>query len=158
VINMARESLPELLEIEYSFNSGGHNSLKLVDGRFFFFSEADSHLSEKNEYLTLVSIPENRKWECFWDDLDQLGIEEWEEDYPTIKDSPDKGESEEMPGEGDIWQVKITHGQNIISRKSWSSEVESKDDFFKAVQKLMGVDIRLPFNILQKRLSGDEIK
>jgi hypothetical protein len=71
--------LPELLELEYSFKSGGHNSLKLVDGRLFFFSEADSHLSEKNEYLTMVSIPEERKWEKFRDELNQYGIWDWDE-------------------------------------------------------------------------------
>jgi hypothetical protein len=71
--------LPELLELEYSFKSGGHNSLKLVDGRLFFFSEADSHLSEKNEYLTMVSIPKEKKWEQFWDELNQCGIWDWDE-------------------------------------------------------------------------------
>ena len=61
---MTRDSLPEILEIEYSFNLGGHNSLKLVDGRLFFFSEADSHLSEKNEYLTCIDS-ENRHGSVF---------------------------------------------------------------------------------------------
>ncbi len=153
---MASDSIPELLEIEYSFNSGGHNSLKLVDGRFFFFSEADSHLSEKNEYLTLVSIPENSKWKSFWDDLDLLGIWDWGENYQNTEDTPD--EDKEIPGHGDVWQVKIIHGQRKISSKSWSSLPESKEDFFKAVQRLVGVDIRLKFNILQERLSGDRIK
>jgi hypothetical protein len=71
--------LPELLELEYSFKLGGHNSLKLVDGRLFFFSEADSNLSEKNEYLTMVSIPEGKKWEQLWDELNQCGIWDWDE-------------------------------------------------------------------------------
>lgn len=76
---MTEEKFPELLEVEYSFSQGGHNSLKLVEGRLFFFSEADSHLSEKNEYLTMVSIPETGKWKHFWDDLDHCGIWEWED-------------------------------------------------------------------------------
>lgn len=150
---MTRDSLPEILEIEYSFNLGGHNSLKLVDGRFFFFSEADSQLSEKNEYLTLVFIPEKSRWKCFWDDLTQLGIWEWEENYQNTEDTPDV--DKEMPGHGDVWQVKMIHGQRKIFSKSWSSLPGSKEDFFKTVQKLVGVDIRLPFNILQERLSGD---
>ena len=37
---MTEEKFPELLEVEYSFSQGGHNSLKLVEGRLFFFSEA----------------------------------------------------------------------------------------------------------------------
>ena len=76
---MTVKQYPELLEVEYSFRQGGHNSLKLVDGRLFFFSEADSHLSEKNQYLTLVSIPSSEKWTVFWEDLDHCGIRKWEE-------------------------------------------------------------------------------
>ncbi|MDD3754392.1 MAG: hypothetical protein PHQ17_07555 [Methanobacterium sp.] len=152
---MASDSLPEILEIEYSLNSRGHNSLKFVDGRFFFFSEADSHLSEKNEYLTLVSIPENDKWKCFWDDLDRLGIWEWEENYKKIEDTSNEDINKEIPGKGDVWQLKIIHGKKRISKKIWSSEPESKDEFFKAVQKLVGVDIRLPFMILFQKLSHD---
>jgi len=76
---MDNSQLPELLELEYSFELGGHNSLKLVDGRLFFFSEADSNLSEKNEYLTMVSIPEEKKWVQFWDELNQCGIWDWDE-------------------------------------------------------------------------------
>jgi len=71
--------LPQQFEVEYSFAEGGHNTLKLVDGRLFFFSEADSNLSEKNEYLTMVSIPEEIKWEQFWDKLNQCGIWDWDE-------------------------------------------------------------------------------
>ncbi|HHT18950.1 MAG TPA: hypothetical protein GXZ72_05260 [Methanobacterium sp.] len=153
---MTRDSLPEILEIEYSFNLGGHNSLKLVDGRLFFFSEADSHLSEKNEYLTLVSIPENRAWKCFWDDLDGLGIWEWENNYKKTEDTSDETINQEIPGKGDVWQLKIIHGKKRIHKKSWSSKLESKDDFFKAVQKLVGVDIRLPFMILSKKLSSEK--
>lgn len=76
---MIDQQFPELLEVEYSFKLGGHNSLKFVDGRLFFFSEADSNLSQKNEYITMVSIPEENKWEQFWDDLNQCGIWNLEE-------------------------------------------------------------------------------
>ena len=152
---MASDRLPELLEIEYSFNLGGHNSLKLVDGRFFFFSEADSNLSEKNEYLTLVSIPENSALKCFWEDLDHLGIWEWEENYPDIDDTLEGDIPQKIPSKGDVWQVKIIHGSMRISCKSWSSEPKSKDNFFEAVKKMVAIDIRLPFTILKERLSKD---
>jgi hypothetical protein len=76
---MLNQNFPELLEVEYSFKLGGHNSLKFVDRRLFFFSEADSNLSEKNEYLTMVSIPEENKWKQFWDDLNHCGICDWKE-------------------------------------------------------------------------------
>ena len=71
--------MPQQFEVEYSFAEGGHNTLKLMDGRLFFFSEADSHLSDKNEYLTMVSIPEEKKWEQFWDELNHCGIWDWDE-------------------------------------------------------------------------------
>lgn len=87
---MTDEDLPELLEIEYSFSVGGHNSLKLMDGRLFFFSEADSHLTEKNEYLTLVKVPENSTLKVFWDDLDQLAIWDWKRFMAKLRKHPQK--------------------------------------------------------------------
>lgn len=192
---MVKEYLPDLLEIEYSFKSGGHNSLKFIDWRFFFFSEADSHLTEKNEYLTIVKIPENSALERFWEDLDQLGIWDWEENYSPTDDSttddsptddynqtdaPSRDECEhdehencnhehheeetlkeenlndnvlEIPADVDIWQVKIIHGTQTISSKSWSSAPESKDDFFNAIKKLVGIDICLPFTVLSQKIA-----
>lgn len=160
---MTNDYLPELLEIEYSFNSGGHNSLKLLDGRLFFFAEADSNLSEENEYLTMVSIPQKIKWKHFWKDLDQFKIWDWDENYQSAGDASKKqtedisGENipEVIPADADIWQVKIIYGKKRISSKSWSSRPESKDEFFKAVQKLVGVDICLPFMILSKKISSE---
>jgi len=147
----AEDQWPELLEVEYSFSRGGHNSLKLVEGRLFFFSEADSHLSEKNEYLTMVSIPVTEKWNHFWDDLDQCSVWEWEEclasgdteeipsgndqeschchddncdcDSPPVN-SPN-GEyinNGDIPIEGNIWQIKIIHGSRTIFCKNWCLE------------------------------------
>ncbi|MBI5458178.1 hypothetical protein [Methanobacterium sp.] len=195
---MIDKQFPKLLEVEYSFNLGGHNSLKFVDGRLFFFSEADSHLSEKNEYITMVSIPEENKWERFWDDLNQFGIWDWEQchwpgeveenssgDGDHEEDSSCQGDHEEedchceddncecgsqnegipteenIPQEdniltdGDIWQVKILHGQNSIFCKSWDLEERSADEFFKAMGKLAGVDVTEPFVDLSKRLIAD---
>lgn len=179
---MTSEHLPEFLEIEYSFSVGGHNSLKLMDGRLFFFSEADSHLTEKNEYLTLVTVPESSTLKVFWDDLDQLRIWDWEEIYGEIEETS-HGESvhneehnhcnhdhheiinphEEITGgnmveitqDGDIWQVKIINGPQRVSCKSWSSGPESKDEFFSAVKKLVGIDICLPFADLSRKLSKE---
>lgn len=183
---------PELLEVEYSFSQGGHNSLKLVDGRLFFFSEADSHLSEKNEYLTMVSIPVTEKWEHFWDDLDQCGIWDWEEelqipidpeeeltsgnhqdkveschchDENCDCDSPKKNIStdeipngDDIPIEGDIWQVKIIKGPLSIFCKNWClKEVDEKSvkEFFQALKKLSRVDVTIPFAELSKRLVSE---
>ena len=98
--------LPEVLEIEYSFqDQGGHNTLKLVEGRLFFFSEAHSRLSEKNEYLTMVSAPERDDWILFWKALNQAGVWDWEEDY-----RPEPG----LTLEADIWLVKIDRGRQSV--------------------------------------------
>ncbi|WP_321422205.1 hypothetical protein [uncultured Methanobacterium sp.] len=194
--------LPQLLELEYSFKSGGHNSLKLVDGRLFFFSEADSHLTEKNEYLTMVSIPDEIKWKQFWDELNQCGIWDWDEcrwpgeaeedssceedheeehchceddncDHDSVinenihKDenipeedlsNEDDDSSEEdilqnIPIEGDIWQLKIIKDNHRISCKSWCLKEKSTDEFFQAMGKLAGVNITEPFGDLSKRLT-----
>ena len=210
---MVNEHLPDLLEIEYSFKEGGHNSLKFIDGRFFFFSEADSHLTEKNEYLTMVTVPETNALEGFWEDLDNLGIWSWEnnfrkneedtshEEYEhdkcehdehencnhehnegektaketlgegdvlneevslNIGDFLNEGEShsegetlieDEIPVEGDIWQVKIINGQKRVYIKSWLLEGETGDKFFESLQKMFGINITLPFNVLSGKLS-----
>jgi hypothetical protein len=191
--------LPELLELEYSFKTEGHNSLKLVDGRLFFFSEADSNLSEKNEYLTMVSIPEEKKWEKFLDELNQCGIWDWdecqwpgeveedscEEDHeeehchcaddncdcdPIINENTPPEEDlskknkdsiqedippENIPIEGDIWQLKIIRDTHRISCKSWCLKERSTDEFFQAMGKLAGVDITEPFGDLSKRLTDN---
>ncbi|MBI4814492.1 MAG: hypothetical protein HY802_09590 [Methanobacterium sp.] len=195
---MIDRQFPELLEVEYSFKLGGHNSLKFVDGRLFFFSEADSHLSEKNEYLTMVSIPEENKWERFWDDLNRCGIWDWEEyHWPgevredsscevdheenlsygvdheeedchceddkcecdssnvNIPDGDIDPQEDNIPIEGDIWQVKIIKDTHRISCKSWCINEKSTDEFFKALRKLAGVDVIEPFVDLSKRLIAD---
>ncbi len=189
---MVYEHFPDLFEIEYSFKEGGHNSLKFIDGRFFFFSEADSHLTEKNEYLTMVKLPESSALELFWDELDTLGIWNWEgfskieesnsngkcehdehehcnhehhdaeiysEDILTEREIPE-GENlsdEEIPGEGNIWQLKIINGQNQVYIKSWCLEGESGDEFFKSLKKMFGIDITLPFTILSGKLSDKKL-
>ncbi len=203
--------LPQQFEVEYSFAEGGHNTLKLMEGRLFFFSEADSNLSEKNEYLTMVSIPEEKKWEQFWDELNQCGIWNWdechwqgeaeedscEEDHEEenchceddncdcnsvinentppeedlSKENMDSSEgdlskehndsiqedipSENIPIEGDIWQLKIIMDAHRISCKSWCLKEKSTYEFFQAIEKLAGVDITEPFSILSKRLSDN---
>jgi hypothetical protein len=142
---MTNELCPDMLEIEYTFfMPGGHNTLKFMDGRLFFFSEADSNLSEKNEYLTRVSIPKKEDWECFWKNMSQIDIWEWEENY-----RPGEGSSEE----GDIWQVKIKRGERIMETKCWCWGPENMDEFFRAVKELAGVDLTQPFDVLSKKLS-----
>lgn len=127
--------LPELLELEYSFKSGGHNSLKLVDGRLFFFSEADSHLSEKNEYLTMVSIPKENKWEKFWDELNQCGIWDWdechwpgeaEEDSSSERDHKDKEEN--CHCEDDNCDCDSVINENIPPEEDLSKEDEDSSE------------------------------
>lgn len=122
--------LPELLELEYSFKSGGHNSLKLVDGRLFFFSEADSHLSEKNEYLTMVSIPKEKIWEKFWDELNQCGIWDWDEchwpgaaEEDSSSEGDHKDEEEKCHCEDDNCDC-----DSVINEKSHPEEDLSKEN------------------------------
>lgn len=180
---MVNENLQALLEIEYSFGSGGHNSLKLMDGRLFFFSEADSHLTEKNQYMTMVTVPENSVLKGFWDDVDRLGVWGWENNYGVDVDVNETAKVEcmheeehehckhdhhngdssyedinsetryEIPQNAEIWQVKLIHGPQRVFYKNWSSAPESKDEFFNAVKRLVGIDICLPFSILSQKLS-----
>ena len=136
--------LPEVLEIEYSFqDQGGHNTLKLVEGRLFFFSEAHSRLSEKNEYLTMVSAPERDDWILFWKALNHAGVWDWDEDY-----RPEPG----LTLEADIWLVKIDRGGQSVRTRSWFVEPTTRNDFFMALKHLAGVDVTLPFQYLSQTL------
>jgi len=136
--------LPEVLEIEYSFpKDGGHNTLKLVEGRLFFFSEAHSRLSEKNEYLTMVSAPERDDWILFWKALNQAGVWDWEEDY-----RPEPG----LTLEADTWLVKIHRGEQTMQTRSWFVEPLTHNEFFLALKHLAGVDITLPYQYLSRKL------
>ncbi|EKF85514.1 hypothetical protein [Methanobacterium formicicum] len=121
-----KNSLPQQFEVEYSFAEGGHNSLKLVDGRLFFFSEADSHLSEKNEYLTMVSIPEEIKWEQFWDELNQCGIWDWDECQwrgEAAEDSCEEDHEEEHCQCADVnCDCDSVINENIIHEEDLSKE------------------------------------
>lgn len=172
IFYMLSDYFPELMEIEYSFKEGGHNSLKFIDGRFFFFSEADSNLTEKNEYLTMVTLPGKSELKDFWNDLDHLGLWNWEEKSNIIESASSTevihppGENnhhhhegncceDEIPGkvpEGDIWQVKIVHGQKQIYIKSWFLEDVPWDEFFKVVHKLFKMNINLPYFVLKEKL------
>lgn len=143
---MVEENLfPQQFEIEYTFASGGHNTLKFVDGRLFFFSEADSKLSGKNEYLTKVSIPSNSEWEYFWENMDKIGIWQWGTDYQPEQDISSR--------EVDIWQVKIIHGPQSVDSKGWYLGPESMDEFLIAVKNLFGVYINQSYHILSEKLA-----
>jgi hypothetical protein len=89
-----------------------------MDGRLFFFSEADSHLSEKNEYLTMISVPENSKLEHFWDDLDRLGIWNWEKNYSEV--------NENSSSEGCIPSEEHEHCQHEHYEENESKKDENK--------------------------------
>lgn len=142
---MREENLfPLQFEVEYTFASGGHNTLKFTDGKLFFFSEADSHLSEKNEYITKVSIPKKDQWEDFWENMNKIGVWEWGTDYFPEEDSPDNV---------DIWQVKIKHGMKFIDSKGWQVGPQSMDEFLIAVCNLSGLYINQPYHILSDKLA-----
>ena len=136
--------VPELLEVEYSFKDRGHNSLKFVDGRLFFFSEAHSQLSEKNEYLTKVSVPERDDWILFWKTLNQTGVWAWEDDY-----RPEPGVTMDC----DVWDVKIKRENKFIQTRAWCVEPENKNEFFTALKNLAKIDVTLPFVYLSQKIS-----
>lgn len=137
-------SFPQQFEVEYTFASGGHNTLKFMEGRLFFFSEADSHLSGKNEYLTKVCMPKNSEWDQFWENMDKIGIWAWETHYQP---------EENISSEVDIWQVKIKHGSQSVNSRGWYLGPESMDDFFIAVHELFRVHINHPYPILSLKLA-----
>ncbi len=155
-----KNSLPQQFEVEYSFAEGGHNTLKLMDGRLFFFSEADSLLSEKNEYLTMVSIPEEKKWEQLWDELNQCGIWDWDECHWPGEGEKDSSyeedhEEEHCHCEDDNCDCDSVINENIPEDENIPEEDLSKENKGSIEEDILPDNIQIEGDIWQLKIIMD---
>lgn len=150
-----KNSLPQQFEVEYSFAEGGHNSLKLMDGRLFFFSEADSLLSEKNEYLTMVSIPEEKKWEQFWDELNLCGIWDWDECHWPSEDEEDSSCEEDHEEEHCHCEDDNCDCDPVINENTTPEEDLSKENKDSVKEDILPENIQIEGDIWQLKIIMD---
>ncbi|MDO9044304.1 MAG: hypothetical protein Q7U35_03255 [Methanobacteriaceae archaeon] len=124
---MSKNYLPDEMEFCYFKIDSGFTCVKL-DGSKLVVTGPEDDIVE----------PSKEKWMAFWETLEEIGIEEWEDDYDKC-----------CLADGYSWEIKIVYNNYSIdstgmnhgpTRVIGGELVSSLDEFLMALEDLSGVE------------------